>query len=86
MVCEGESCTGGGVGMIIVTDKSVVVSGGLRGWVYIHPAPFDSTCPSPPAPKSRRLRDTHAAQNSRGVIISVGDDRWRRGYQDAKID
>ena len=63
MVCGGGTAPGWlgqlrrGMGMILVTGKSVVVSGGLRGWVYIHPAPFDSTCPYPPAPKSLgRLR------------------------------
>lgn len=58
MVCGGGTAPGWlgrlrmGMVMIIVMAKSVVVSGGLRGWVYIHPAPFDSTCPCPPAPKS----------------------------------
>nr|DAE07535.1 MAG TPA: hypothetical protein [Podoviridae sp. ctnCN2] len=65
--------------MIIVTDRSVVVSGGLRGWVYIHPSPFDSTCPSPPAPQvprssSRSLPpDTHHPLSSRLAMIGGGE-------------
>ena len=68
-----------GMGMILVMDKSVVVSGGLRGWVYIHPAPFDSTCPCPPAPQvprssSRSLPpDTHHTLSSRLMVIGGGE-------------
>lgn len=60
MVCGGRTAPGWlgrlrrGMVMILVMDKSVVVSGGLRGWVYIHPAPQDSTCPCPPAPQVPR--------------------------------
>lgn len=69
---------GGLVGMIIVTGKSVVVSGGLRGWVYIHPAPLAPSCPYPPAPQvprssSRSLPpDTHHPLSSRLAMIGGG--------------
>ena len=73
--------------MILVMGKSVVVSGGLRGWVYIHPAPSTPRVHVPPPPPSPSVVLAFPAPRCPPtVIISVGNDRWRRGYQDAKID
>lgn len=69
---------GGLVGMIIVYKERRGGLSGLRGWVYIHPAPFDSTCPCPPAPKvprssSRSLPpDVHHTITSRALMIGGG--------------
>ena len=98
MVCGGGTAPGWlgrlrrGMGMIIVTDKSVVVSGGLRGWVYIHPAPFDSTCPYPPAPQVPRSSsrspppDTHHPLSSRLMVIGGGEVIKMRRLISVKLD
>lgn len=76
---------GGLVGMILVSLEIREGLSGLRGWVYIHHAPLDSTCPCPPAPKSLGRLRVPCRRYPPPVIISRNDDRWRRDCQCAKV-